>query len=126
MSVVKIIELKHLNNTRREAAGSEAEVRYFDHQPGDGTRYVMIAFDLKGKGLAMNGVMGYVGKDAVVAVCGMTGRAYLFHKGDMVSEFYISEKFGLTNEHSVHHYTELVAEAIGGVVICQHKTTEEE
>lgn len=118
---ITVTELEHVHQTRREAFGTEAKVKYYDHQPGDATRYVLIAFDLQGKGAAMSGVLGYVSKDAVFAICGMTGYAYLFQKGDNISEYYIEEKFGLRNPHSIHHYAELVADAIEGTVVgCRH------
>lgn len=111
----------------KEGARADVDVqfsavgRYIDHQPGDGTRYEVASFSIS-KGMHL-GYLGYVSNDAVVVVCGMgQGRAYLFRRGDTVSEFYIEEKFGLTNPHTVHHITELVARAIEGMVVgCEHQ-----
>ncbi len=94
-------------------------VTYMDHQPGDGTRYEITAIDVGGR--LRLGQLGYVSQDAVLVISGMGGRAYLFSRGDDVSEFYVEEKFALTNPHTVHHITELIARAIDGrVVACDH------
>ena len=100
----------------------DATAEYFDHQPGDGTRYEILAIDLGDRAVHL-GRLGYVSDGAIAIICGMgDGRAYLFHQGDDVSEFYIKEKFGLANPHTVHHITELVAAAINGRVVgCEHE-----
>ncbi len=115
-----MIEIKEGARTEWPAS-IVANATYFDHQPGDGTRYEILAVELF-KGLHL-GRLGYVSQDAIVIVCGMgDGRAYLFQGGDTVSEFYIEEKFGLKNPHTVHHITELVAKAISGTVAgCTHE-----
>lgn len=98
----------------------EADVTYVDHQPGDATRYEILAVDLKGGRLHL-GELGYVSSDAVLVVSGMGGRAYLFSRGDDVAEWYVEEKFRLNNPHTVHHISELIAKAIGGhVIACDH------
>jgi hypothetical protein len=100
----------------------DASVLYFDHQPGDATRYEILAVDLKGKGIHI-GALGYVSNNAIVVVCGMGGEgtAALFKRGQQVAEFYVAERLGLKNPHTIHHITELVAKAISGeVVACEH------
>lgn len=98
----------------------DAKTLYLDHQPGDATRYEILAVEL---GHAQHlGQLGYVGHDAILVVAGNGGRAYLFHKGDDISEDYIEEKFALTNPHTIHHVAELVARAISGSVVgCAHE-----
>lgn len=92
-----------------------------DHQPGDSTRYEIFVVDLAGAGLHL-GDLGYLSKDAVLVICGLGGRAYLFQRGDDIAEWYVEEKLGLTNPHTVHHVTELIAKAIGGnAIACDHE-----
>ena len=119
---VRVTELAHVRNGGGGSPPYPASVVYFDHQPGDATRYELLAVDLGGKGIHL-GRLGYIGQNAVVVICGMgDGRAYLFSRGDTISEFYVAEKFGLSNEHTIHHITELVARAIHGEVVgCRHE-----
>ncbi len=113
-----MIQIKERGTTQRTERA--AAVTYLDHQPGDSTRYEIVAVDLAGGSLHL-GDLGYVSQDAVLVVCGLGGRAYLFRHGDDVAEWYVEEKLGLKNPHTVHHITELIANAIGGnVVACDH------
>ena len=100
----------------------EGKARSWIRQPGDGTRYTLFAFYAPdGKGANGAGDLGSVSKDAVFIISGMGRMAYLFQIGDAVSEDYVAEKLKLTNAHTIHHITALVAEAISGAVVgCQH------
>lgn len=112
----------HIEENGRTGSSGKFTVtaEYFDHQPGDATRYEILAVAL-GRGIHL-GTLGYIAKDAVVVVCGMhPGRAALFDRGQTLGEWYVAEQFGLTNPHTIHHVTELVAAAIGGTVAgCEH------
>lgn len=109
----------------RESGTTETHDRssattHYVHQPGDMTRYEIVAVELRDGGLSF-GNLGRVSRSPVLVICGRTGKAYLFEAGDDIAEWYIEEHFELTNPHDIHHFTELVAQAIGGrAIACDH------
>lgn len=88
------------------------EAYHYVAMPGDMTRYDLVA--VKFHSIGGLGNMGFVQGPAWFLTCCMTAKSYLFADKDSVSEFYVGEKFGLTNPRSIKVYTELVNEILGG------------
>lgn len=80
-------------------------------EPGDGTRYDMIA--IRVLGTVTCGRLGRI-TDGWLVVCGLTGRAYLFADGDHVVSWYIIEKLGITNAISARQTAKQIATLIRG------------